>query len=269
MRTERPRLFNLVMLVTLSAGLLGLLNGAAFWAGAVLLVAVTAFGSLSFLATLDPRGVPVESLATPAAAALSVMGLTHIAGPGLLGMALLVPGALLVASTLEVETGLVGSASEAHARRRGQLVPLMVLLAFLAFTTVSSVVYGALDDKAGTSGPASLSLDEGRLLLLVGIDALVAFALGYRLAGARSASVLGAARAGGTFAVVIGVAAALTRAIALPRILGPALLAAVFYLWSAYRSASGVERRSAAWLWEYAVLAGAAALAVAWTLLLR
>src|SRR3990172_8197785 len=66
-----------------------------------------------------------------------------------------------------------------------------------------------------------------------------------------------------------GAGAALLRALALPRLLGPAILAGIFYLWSAYRAAPGAERRSAGWLWEYLVLALALAGVVAWNLLVR
>ena len=106
------------------------------------------------------------------------------------------------------------------------------------------------------------------MLLVVG-DAAVAFLLGYRLAAVRVVRVRDAAFAAGTFAVVVGVAAAVLRALALPRLVGPAVLAVVFALWAAYRAAPGSERRSFAWLWEYGILSVAAALAVAWNLLLR
>ena len=64
-------------------------------------------------------------------------------------------------------------------------------------------------------------------------------------------------------------AAVLLRALALPQLLGPAILAGVFYLWSAYRAAPGAERRSVGWVWEYLVLIVALVGVVAWNLLVR
>jgi hypothetical protein len=267
-RTERPRILNLVALVLLSAGVGIFLQGAAFWAGALLVSAATAYGAFALMADLDPRGVPVESLATPAAAAFATVGLAHLAGAALVALPVLAAGGALVALTLLLEMRLLGPADSADPHRQQQLLVLTVLLAFLCFTSVAGAVHGGLAGEPGTAG-SSLGVQEGSLLVLAVADGLVAFVLGYRLAALRSPSIREVSRAAGTFGVVVAASAALIRAIALPRLLGPAVLAAVFYLWSAYRSASGLERRSAAWLWEYLALAGAAALAVAWNLLLR
>ncbi len=269
MRTERPRLVNLVALVLLSAGVGIFLQGAAFWAGALLLSAATAYGAFALMADLDPRGVPVESLATPAAAAFATVGLAHLAGAALLALPVLAAGGGLVALTVLLETRLLGPADSGNPHREQQLLVLTVLLAFLCFTSVAGAVHGGLAGEPARAGNGTVGVQEASLLLLAFADGLVAFVLGYRLAALRSPSVREASRAAGTFGVVVAASAALIRAIALPRLLGPAVLAAVFYLWSAYRSASGLERRSAAWLWEYLALAGAAALAVAWNLLLR
>jgi hypothetical protein len=265
-RTERARLLNLVALVVMAAGIALFLDGPAFWIGAALLVAVSAFGTFSLLAELDPRGVPVESLTTPAVASFVTVGLARLAGPTPAGVVALAAGAVLIGASLFLEARLLGPADRTHARRVQQLVPLVVLLAFLGFTSVAGAIYGGPADTGATPTVAGT---ETAIIVLALTDALVAFILGYRLAATRSASVRQAAWAAGTFAVVIGVAAALLRAIALPRLLGPALLAAIFYLWSAYRSASRAERRSGGWLTEYLALAGAAVLAVAWNLLLR
>jgi hypothetical protein len=57
--------------------------------------------------------------------------------------------------------------------------------------------------------------------------------------------------------------------LALPQLLGPAILAGVFYLWSAYRAAPGAERRSVGWVWEYLILIVALAGVVLWNQLVR
>jgi len=268
MRTERSRAVNLAVLLVVLAALASLLEGPAVWLGALIVGAAAAFGAFHFLAEVDPRGVPIESLATPAVAAMALAGMAHLAGVGPALAAILMGGGLLLVATLLLEARLMGPADDARARRERQLVPVVVLLAFLGFASVAGAIYAGLAAPLpGTTEPAAI--DQGSLLLLAVADGVVAFLLGYRLAAVRAPDLIEAAWAAGTFAVVIGVGAALLRALALPRLLGPAILAGIFYLWSAYRAAPGAERRSAGWLWEYLVLALALAGVVAWNLLVR
>ena len=266
MRTVRVRIAELATLVVITSGICVFLDGAAFWLGALIVAAAAAYGTFSLLAELDPRGVPIESLALPTAATFATVGLARLGGASPIGLAALLAGGVLLVVTLVLEIRLLRPTDAAHGQRQQQVVPLTVLVAFLCFTGVAGAVYGG---PATTGARPTVSGGELSLLVLALVDALVAFVLGYRLAAVRSTSVRQAAWAAGTFAVVIGVAAAVLRAVGLPRLLGPALLAAIFYLWSAYRSASRSERRSGAWLGEYLALAAAAALAVAWNLLLR
>jgi hypothetical protein len=265
-RTERPRIANFVVLVLLASVVGVFLEGAGFWLGTLLICAVTAYGAFTLMANVEPRGVPIEALVSPAAATFATVTLAHGVGFTAAVPVILAAGGVLLATTIVLEMRLLGPAEAADPLRQQQLVLLAVLLAFLCFSgTAASVYSGLLGPEAG----AGVGGQEANLLVFVLVDAGIAFFLGYRLAASRSATVRAAAREAGTFAVVIAVAAALVRAIALPRLLAPALLAAVFYLWTGYRSASRAERRSNGWLWEYLALAGAAALAVAWNLLLR
>jgi hypothetical protein len=263
-RTERARLLNLVALVVAVAGIALFLPGPFIWIGALLVVAATAFGAFSVFVELDPRGVPIESLATPAAASFATVALAHLAGPTLAGLLALALGATLVAVTLFLEGRLLRPAETVHARRQQQLVPLSVLLCFLCFTGIA----GAVDGGLGEATSRGTRIDASFVQLVLA-DAAIAFFLGYRLAAVRATSLQQAAWSAGTYAAVVAAAAVFVLALALPRLLGPAILAAVFYLWSAYRSASRAERRSSGWLTEYLALAGAAILAVAWNLLLR
>jgi hypothetical protein len=268
MRTERARVANISLLLVGLAGLASLLGGSAFWFGLLIVAAAAAFVAFQFLGDVDPRGVPVESLATPAVVAMCVAGLAHLGGANASMIVVLAGGGLLLGMTLVLERWLMGPADEARARRERQLIPLVVLLAFLGFAGAAGAVYAGLAvPLPGTSQPAAI--DGGSLLLMAVADGTIAFLLGYRLAATRAADLIEATWAAGTFAVVIGVAAALLRALALPLLLGPAVLAGVFYLWSAYRAAPGAERRSAGWVWEYLVLLVALVAAVAWNLLLR
>ena len=68
MRTERQRTANLAVLLVIVAGVTALLQGPALWIGQLIVAAATAFGAFHYLADLDPRGVPIESLAMPVVA---------------------------------------------------------------------------------------------------------------------------------------------------------------------------------------------------------
>jgi hypothetical protein len=261
---ERSRLLNVAVLSSLVAGTAGVLvDGAWLWLAVGLAAAATALGGFVIFSEHEPRGVPVESLALPVVACVSAAGLGRVAGPTLWIVPAIVAGATLVFLALTVEGRLLGPIGPELPRRAGQVVPLAVLLAFTSFVSVAAAMPGGLRASSG------VPLDEGGLVLMAVADAFVAFLLGYRLAALDASSLGRALSAAGTFAAIIGVSAALTRAWSLPRLLGPAVLAAVFYLWSAYRAASAAERRSSHWIWEYVALAGAAAIAVAWNLLLR
>jgi hypothetical protein len=271
-RAEQPRLVNLVVLVFMAAAIAVFLEGAGFWLGTALVCAATAYGAFGMLGGVEPRGVPVESLATPAAAAFATVSLTHAVGASLVAPLVLAAGGGLLVTSIVLEMRLLGPSDAAEPLRRQQLLLLTVLLAFLCFAGAAAAAYGGLlgSDAASSPDPgSSVAAQEASLVTFVLADAAIGFVLGYRLTATRVPTVRASAREAGTFAAAVGVAAALIRAIALPRVLAPALLALVFYVWGSYRAASRVERRSNAWLWEYLVLAGAAALAVAWNLLLR
>ena len=268
MRTERSRIVELVVLAIAAAAAGIFLDGIAYWVAALGLAAATAFATFALLIEREPRGVPIESLGTPMVGAFGTLGLAHLAGVGVLAIPALAAGGGLLGVSVALERRLLGPHDEAGARRRNQLVQLSLLLAFVAFAGVAGAIPGGLADTTG-AGLAAPALGEIGLVQLAALDAVVAFVLGYRLSAFRAPTVGEAAWAAGTFAAVIAVAAAALRALALPRLLGPAVLTAVFYLWSAYRAAPGGERRSFAWVWEYVILGAAAGLTVAWNLLLR
>ncbi len=267
MRSDRGRTVELVLLTTGAAAVGMLLDGPVLWLAGIALGALAAFGAFAILAEHEPRGVPIEQLMPPAVAAIGTLGLAHLAGVSLLAIPALAVGGALVWASVALERRLLAPVGEELERGRNTLQQLAILVAFAGFSGVAGAVPGGLAEPAGLG--SSPPLDERLLVLLVVADALVAFLLGYRLVALRMVRVGDAAFAAGTFAVVVGVSAAVLRALALPRLVGPAVLAAVFALWAAYRAAPGAERRSFSWLWEYGILSLAAALAVAWNLLLR
>ena len=72
-----------------------------------------------------------------------------------------------------------------------------------------------------------------------------------------------------TYAAAIAIGAAALRAMAIPRLMGPALLTLAFYLWDAFHGASPARRRDINWLWQTVLLAGLGVIVIAWNLLLR
>ncbi len=277
MHSLRSRLAELGALSATLAAVVSLLGGPAYWVGVAVLLAATALATFTVLAEHEPRGVPLESLALPSAAAFAGVGLAHLAGVGVAWPFALALGWLLVAASVSTEARLMGPIDERRTRAERQLLPLTVVVAFAAFAAAAGSVYGGIAEPAvgggtpeGVAGTlGGISIEATSLLALGLLDAAIAFILGYRLAALRTTSAREAAWAAGTYAVVVGLAAALLRGVGLPRLLGPAVLTGIFYLWSAYRAASAAQRRSFAWLWEYLVLAAALAAVVIWNLLFR
>ncbi len=269
MHDRRTRLLNLTALVVALSVPVGLLDGPAWWLGVAALMAATA---VTTRASTDRswHGLPFAPAALPMLAAFSAAGLTHLAGDGALWLLALACGGALVALTLLAEARLAGPADDRRARLERQVVPLAIVVAFAAFLSAAGAITGGLADVAGQPTDTALgALTVSGVLLLALADAAVAAALGYRLAALRTTNLSEALRIAGTYAVVTGLGAALLRVLELPRLFGPAVLAGVFYLWSAYRDASAAQRRTSAWLLEYGLLAAALVLVVGWNLLLH
>jgi hypothetical protein len=121
--------------------------------------------------------------------------------------------------------------------------------AFLAFVGVGTVVPG------GLSGAVSRSIESTNLGLLVGGEALAAGVLGLRMARLRAAGRRNAVLGGASSAAIVAVAAGALRALAIPFLLGPALLTLVFFLWDAVTGSTVARRRSPRWAWEIVLLA--------------
>lgn len=264
---RRTRVANLVVLVLALVVVGSFLDGG--WRGlaAVLLLAVTVFGSLQVLGEHEPSGVPIEGLMTPAVGAVAVFGavpLLEALGVGSPIPALVLAvggGAPLLVEVLTVEARLLATPGPAAPRDRLLVELLSLVFAFLVFGGVAASVPGGLP---AASGGAREPLQGEALLGLAVADALAGFLLGYRLTALRVPVAIEAIWAGGTYAAVIGGAAALLWTLALPGLLGPAVLTGLLYLWIVYRGSTGAQRREARWLWEYAVLAVALIAVVAW-----
>lgn len=248
-------------------------EGPALWAAALLAGAAIGLAALEVLGraeeeTTSPLGVPVEMLALPAVAGIAGATVLQLLPVGLFLVAgVVVAGAVALAAVL-VERRILLRRSGATAADQTTLLSLAVLLAFLAFTGIAAAIPGALVEPLPTGEPATSSgmALEG-LALLAALDGLVAGILGYRLAALRGSTARSALAAALSYAAIVAIAAAALRAMGLPRLLGPALLTLVFYLWSAYRGVPRTARRDARWIWEVLLLAVLGIVVVAWNLL--
>ncbi len=241
------------------------LEGGLAWLTAAFVLATVVLGALQVLGQGETRRVPAECVIVPGVAALaSVFAIRLVPiGLGLVPAVLLVW--LLVDRALAVEARLLSRPTTPSPEDRNALLAVVLLVAFLGFAGAAGAVPGALVEPSD----ASTSFSEIGLLTLVLADGVVAGLLGYRLAMLESANVRDALWAALTFGAVAAIGAAAFRAIALPRLIGPALLTLLVYLWSAYTRAPRrrLDRRTR--LVEAALLVVAGFLAVGWNLLLR
>ncbi len=261
---------DLAIAAVVVVGLSRLLEPPAVWAVAVLLLGAVLLGTLQVIADEAPpaqasMGVPIESLILPAVAAVACLGAIR-----------LVPFGLWLAPALAVTWWLVGRTLALEARinvapegltqdDRTAVLVTILLIGFLAFTGVAAMVPGGLVQPAINGG----TLPETNLLVLAGADSLVAFLLGYRAAALRVTSLRDALWSALTYAVAIAIGAAAVRAMEIPRLIGPALLTLLFYLWDAFAGTSPARRRDGGWLWQTGLLAVLGLGVIAWNLLLR
>jgi len=259
----------LVTLTVVLVGLSRLAEGPALWAAAVLALAAHVLATLEVLgaeAAAD-EGVPVEALLLPGVAAVAAIGALRLVPVGLLLVPGLFAAGCLVLAAVALERRILGRANGATADDRAALVSLALLVAFVAFSGIAAAIPGAFVEPGGGTAAARPGLPLEGMALLAVADGLLAGLLGYRLAALRAPSLRGAVLAALSYAVVVAIAAAGLRAMAIPRLLGPALLTLVLYLWSAYRSGPRAGRAEARWVWELLLLLGLGAVVIAWNLL--
>ncbi len=247
-----------------------LVDGPIAWAvGGCLLVAV-AVGSLQVLGASEApavaTGVPVESLIVPGVAAFAAFGALRLVPVGILLVPAVFAGAWLVARVLATEARILTASTGPSGADRTAILVSALIVGFLAFTGIAGLVPGGLPDPATTVSLAPTGPD---LAALAGADAAVAFLLGYRAAALRSSNLRDVAWFGLTSAIVVAIAAAALRAMEIPRLLGPALLVLVFFLWDAVHGTPPSRRRDPQRIWETVLLLVLGILVVAWTLRLR
>jgi hypothetical protein len=150
-----------------------------------------------------------------------------------------------------------------HAADRWRAVLAVVVTAFLGFAGIGSMIAG------GLAGPGAATLLESDLVALAGGDAAIAVLLGFRLARLGPAARREAVVSGLGFGAVVAVGAGLLRAIAVPQLVGPALLTLVVYLWDALNATTPSIRRDPRWRWQVGLLLVLSVVVIGWNLQLR
>lgn len=237
------------------------------WLAAGALLAAMLLGTLQVLHDeADPSqvwfGVPIESVIVPSVAAVACLGAIRLVPFGLWLVPAIVATWLIVARTLSLESRIHRSGPDLSEDDRTALLVTILLVAFLAFTGIAAMVPGGLVQTG-------VALTENDLVILAAGDALVAGLLGYRVAALRVSSVRDALWSAATYALAIAIGAAALRAMAIPRLVGPALLTLVFYLWDSFVGTIPSRRRDPAWLVRIGLLLTLGILVAIWNLLLR
>jgi hypothetical protein len=230
----------------------------------VLLVVAVLVAGLRLSGPDVARGRTIEALLIPAVLAGGSAAAIHLVPIGLGLVPALAAFAFLFDRIVGLELRLLGQPGGAGETDRSRVLLAAIVTAFIAFTGMATVVPGGLAEPGSADGAGGLA--EGWLVVLAIEDAVVGLLLGYRMAALRYGTVRDAARSALTYGIVIAVAAGTVRAIDLPRLVAPAVLTLVFYLWDALHGSAPARRRDPRFLWETILLAALAAVVVIWNL---
>ena len=306
---QRRRSAELGLIVAALGVLVHFVDSAPAAGATVLVAAVAALGTGYFLGEARPWRMPLIPLVLPVLVAFSIVGIARLVEPGpWLGVVFVAGWAAVTwvvgleltpaAADTDAAAALSSAAPSAAPSRRVRLrprrraefdLPRIVAepidtgpelpphprpvavratslgLAFAAFAAIGGLVPGSL---AGAGEPLSMPT----LAATVALDILVGGLAGYRIASITSTSRFDRIvrlLAIGQYALPVGVAGALLRALALPRLFGPALLTLVAYVVTVVRESPEPVLYNRRLLQEAAVLGLAGALAVVWGLLVR
>jgi hypothetical protein len=268
---------DLVLLAVVVVGLTRLLDGPLVWVVAALLLAAMLLGALAVLAVIEApdaeRGVPIEALILPAVAATGCLGAIQLVPIGVWLLPALGAAALLVDRTLVLEGRVLASDRGLDSEDRSSILIAILLTGFVAFIGAGALVPGGLASAIGAVGGGRAGtvppLKASDLLVLASADAVIAGLLGYRAAALRVLNLREALWSAATYAVAVAITAAALRAMALPRLIGPALLTLAFYLWDAIHGATPMRRRDPRWIWQTGLLVALGAVVAGWNLLIR
>jgi hypothetical protein len=260
---------DLVIAASTVVAMAAVLTGPLVWIAAILLLVAVILGTLQVIGDVEgpaaEHGVPIETLFLPAVAAIGCLGAIRLVPLGLAIVPALLLTGLLIDRTLAVEARIAAAPQGPTAEDRTRALIAMLVVAFIAFAGVAAIVPGGIAGLEPAGAPVA-PLAIGDLVLLALADAIVAGLLGYRAAALRATSVREALWAALTYGVAIAIGAAALRAMGIPRLLGPALLMLLFYLWDSLHAVTPTRRRDPRWIWETIVLAGLGVAVAFWNL---
>ena len=252
-----------------------LAEGPALWAAALLaglalgLAALEVLGGGEEPAGEAELGVPVEALLLPAVTGIAAVTALHIVPVGLL----LVPGlaavGALAAASIEIERRILARPSGPTAADRTALLepgrpPRLRRLHAASRRRSRAPSWSPCRPAPRPARPACRSRGWPSWRRSTAWSRACWATASTPSGRRRPRDALAAAL---SYAAVVAIAAAALRAMGLPRLLGPALLTLVLYLWSAYRGVPRTARRDIRWVWELLLLAGMGVAVVAWNLL--
>lgn len=264
---NRPGVRDLVIPAIFVAGLGRFVDGPFAWGVGALLPLAVLLGVLQLIADEVPAGhaigVPVESLLLPTVAAFSTVVALRLVPIGILLVPAVVVAGLLLALTTTTELRLAASTTAPSATDRTRVLTLALLVALVAFLGVPTLVPGGYPEI----GAEPTRIGGRALLLLAASDGAIAVLLGYRVAALQTTNLRDVLWSAAATGVAIAIAAAVLRALALPRIIGPALLVLFLFLWLALHATHPSQRRDPRRIWEAIGLVAIAGVVVAWALL--
>ncbi len=257
----------LVLAATLLVGLAAVVDpGDAFIVACLLPLAMLLAGLGVLGRGAAPERPAYVSLLLPATLTGAAAAAVHLVPSDVWLLVALAAFALVLDRVVALEMGVLAQSSSLSEADRARLLAMAILAAFLVFTGVAALVPGGMPEPAGSPTAGASAMTEGWLVVLAVADALAAFVLGWRISALRFAQPLEIARSAVTYALVTAISAGLIRAIDLPRLVGPAVLTLVFYLWDAQHGAAPARRRERRFVWEMALLGVLAVLVVVWNL---
>ncbi len=254
----------LVLAATLLVGLSTLVApDDAFVLAALLPVAVLVAG-LGVLRAAGAPSRPYAALLLPAVMTGSAAAAVHLvpAGPWLL--VAVAAFAIVLDRVVELESRIVLQVSGDSESDRSEVLVAAVVTAFLAFTGVASLIPGGMPEPAGSPVAGTSAMTQGWLAALALADAAAALVIGWRISALRFGAPFQIVRSALTYALIAAISAGLIRAIDLPRLVGPAVLTLVFYLWDVQHASAPARRQERRFMWEMLLLAGLAIIVVAW-----
>jgi len=270
---------DLVVAATVVIGLSRFVDGPLAWAIAAVLLAGVALAALQIIGDADPAaqsaGVAIESVISPALAALAGAGLLRLVPIGLWLVPALAGVAWFLGRVTATEARLARASSPPSSGDRTTVLVQGLLAAFGAFIGIATLGPGGfsivgppatLVPSGIAAGAAASSLQLG---LLAVADGIVAFLLGYRIAALRSSNVRDVLWAASTAAAVVTITAAVLRSIDIPGLLGPSLLVLVLFLWDAIHGSAPARRQDPRRVWEAALLVVLGIVVIVWSIGLR